>query len=46
MVTAARLVTRRLALEPLTTADVPAIYDIAREKRSIIATITARYVHL
>lgn len=35
MVTATRTITKRLTLEPLTLADVQAIYEIAQEKKSI-----------
>jgi [ribosomal protein S5]-alanine N-acetyltransferase len=35
MITATTIVSKRLRLEPLTLADVHAIYDIAREKKSI-----------
>jgi ribosomal-protein-alanine N-acetyltransferase len=35
MVTATQIVTRRLTLDPLTSADMEALYDIAREKKSI-----------
>lgn len=35
MITATDLVTKRLALEPLTLADTQAIYELAREKKSI-----------
>jgi RimJ/RimL family protein N-acetyltransferase len=35
MVAAPRIATQRLVLEPLTLNDIPAVYDIAREKESI-----------
>jgi len=35
MVTVTTIVTKRLSLEPLTSSDVQAIYEIAQEKRSI-----------